>query len=108
MSAIHHSKTDRVLTYTKGAASRQPKKAGTAQPAMSGAIMLQKENVSTGSEIRRYVTFYFTNMPDMVPYFYVKEGFEVCRILDNLFLSWKRNKHGHIYGFVRYANVKDK
>jgi len=43
----------------------------------------------------------------MVPYFVVKETFEVCGIMDNLFLSRKRNKQGHIYGFVRYVNVRD-
>lgn len=31
----------------------------------------------------------------------------MCGILDNLFLSRKRNKQGHIYGFARYANVRD-
>jgi len=43
----------------------------------------------------------------MVPYFIVKEAFEVCGIMDNLFLPRKTNKHGHIYGFVRFANVRD-
>jgi RNA recognition motif-containing protein len=68
---------------------------------------VQNATHSIGSNIKRYVTFYFTNVPDMVPYFIVKEGFEVCGILDNIFLSRKRNKQGHIYSFVRYANVRD-
>jgi len=39
--------------------------------------------VITASSLRRYVNFYFTNVPDMIPYYYVKEGLEVCDILDN-------------------------
>jgi len=43
----------------------------------------------------------------MVPYFVMKEGFKICGIMENLFLARKRNKQGHIYGFVRYDNVRD-
>jgi len=60
-----------------------------------------------GPDLKRYVTFYFTNVSDMLLYHYTKEGFEVCGILDNLFLSKKRNQRGHAYGFVRYLNVRD-
>lgn len=60
-----------------------------------------------GSNLKQYVTFYFTNVPDLLPYHCAREGFEVCGIMDNLFLSRKRNKQGHAYGFVRYLNVKD-
>jgi len=73
------------------------------QKQTTGAIVLiRADNNATsvhhsnGFEFRRYVTFYFTNVPDMVPYFCVREGFEVCGILDNLFLLRKRNKQGHI------------
>jgi len=67
----------------------------------------QNATPPTDSVEKRYVTFYFTNVPDMVPYYIVKESFEVCGILDNLFLSRKRNKQGQIYGFARYVNVRD-
>jgi len=64
-------------------------------------------DVIMGSDLKRYVTFYFTNVPNMLPYHYAKEGFEVCEILDNLFLSRKRNRQGYAYGFVRYLNVRE-
>jgi len=77
------------------------------QEAKAGTITWQNATYPTGSVIKRYVTFYFTNVPDMVPYYIVKESFEASGILDNLFLSRKRNKQGQIYGFVRYVNVRD-
>lgn len=73
----------------------------------AGAASLHNADTSNFSEYQWYVTFYFTNVPDLVSYFVVKETFEVCGIMDNLFLSRKRNKQGHIYGFVRYVNVRD-
>jgi len=42
-----------------------------------------------GSKLKRHVTFYFTNVLDLISYHYEKEAFEVCGILDNLFLSKK-------------------
>jgi len=70
------------------------------RPEASNAIM-------EGSKLRQFATFYFTNVPNLIPYFYLKKSFEVCGMLDNLFLSRKRNMYGQVYGFVRYANVKD-
>lgn len=64
-------------------------------------------NVILGSNWKQYVTFYFTNVPDMLLYHLAKEGFEVCGILDNLFLCRKRNKRSHLWNFVRYSNVRD-
>lgn len=67
------------------ASTVQSCKAGTASvqktvpgPALAGAIMTDNEAVSSDSVMQRYVTVYFTNVPNMVPYFYVKEAFEVC------------------------------
>lgn len=77
------------------------------QARIAGATSLHNADTSNFSEYQRYVTFCFTNVPNLVPYFVVKENFEVCGMMDNLFLSRKRNKQGHIYGFVRYTNVRD-
>jgi len=87
------------ITYQKQPEADQARNAGAAS--------LHNADTSNFSEYQRYVTFYFTNMPDLVPYFVVKETFEVCGIMDNLFLSRKRNKQGRIYKFVRYVNVRD-
>lgn len=39
---------------------------------------------------------------DVIPYFYLKKkGFEVCAILEELFMSRKRNVHGQVYGFYQ-------
>lgn len=74
---------------------------------LAGSFSGSNKVAPSSSISQWYVTYYFTNVPDMIPCFCVKEAFEVCGILDNLFLSRKRNKQDHIYGFVRFANVRD-
>ncbi|PNX70609.1 RNA recognition motif, partial [Trifolium pratense] len=65
-----------------------------------------KDNVS-GSNLKRYVSFYFTNFPAQLPKFYLRKGFEVCGILEDVYVAKKRNKFGQPYGFVKYFNVKN-
>ncbi|MCI37318.1 RNA recognition motif, partial [Trifolium medium] len=36
-----------------------------------------------------------------------RKGFEVCGILEDVFVPKKRNMSGEPYGFVRFSNVKD-
>ncbi|KEH15969.1 hypothetical protein MTR_0406s0010 [Medicago truncatula] len=52
-------------------------------------------------------TFYFTNIPDHIHYLNTRQGFEVCGILTNLFVSHFRNKRGQLFGFVRLTHVRD-
>jgi hypothetical protein len=59
------------------------------------------------SGLKRYVSFYFTNFPVHLPLFYLRKGFEVCGILEDVYVARKRNKHGQPYGFVRFSNVRD-
>jgi hypothetical protein len=63
------------------------------------------ENTSSG--LKRYVTFYFTNFPIQSSIFYLRKGFEVCGILEDVYVPRKRNKLGQPYGFVRFSNVRD-
>jgi hypothetical protein len=56
---------------------------------------------------QRYVSFYFTNFPVQLSLFYLRKGFEVCGILEDIYVARKRNKHGQPYGFVRFSNVRD-
>jgi hypothetical protein len=56
---------------------------------------------------QRYVSFYFTNFPVQLSLFYLRKGFEVCGILEDIYVARKRNKQGHPYGFVRFSNVRD-
>jgi hypothetical protein len=60
-----------------------------------------------GSELKRYVSFYFTNFPPLISYFNLRKGFEVCGILEDIYVANKRNIHGEVYGFVKFSNVKD-
>jgi hypothetical protein len=39
--------------------------------------------------------------------FYLRKGFEVCGILEDVYVARKRNKLGQPYGFVRFSNVRD-
>jgi hypothetical protein len=60
-----------------------------------------------GTELKRYVTFYFTNFPAQLSNFYLRKGFEVCGMLEDVFVPNKRNRNGEPYGFVKFANVRD-
>ncbi|GAU38018.1 hypothetical protein TSUD_395770 [Trifolium subterraneum] len=63
--------------------------------------------VSSGSGLKRYVSFYFTNFPPLISYFNLRKGFEVCGILEDIYVANKRNIHGEVYGFAKFSNVKN-
>jgi hypothetical protein len=54
----------------------------------------QGEIVCLNTDLKRYITFYFTNFPPQISNFYLRKGFEVCGILEDVFVAKKRNKHG--------------
>jgi len=60
---------------------------------------------SEGLQLKRFVTFYFTNFPAQLSNFYLRKGFEVCGMLEEVVVPSKRNANGEVYGFVRFANV---
>ncbi|PNX71868.1 putative sulfate transporter, partial [Trifolium pratense] len=60
-----------------------------------------------GTELKRYVSFYFTNFPYQLSNFYLRKGFEVCVMLEDVFVPKKRNKRGQPFGFVKFSNVRD-
>jgi hypothetical protein len=68
-----------------------------------------KENsdVALGTAFKRHVTFYFTNFPAHMSNFYLRKGFEVCGILEDVYVARKRNRLGEPYGFVKFSNVRD-
>ncbi|GAU35790.1 hypothetical protein TSUD_56670 [Trifolium subterraneum] len=62
---------------------------------------------SLGSVSKRYVSFYFTNFPAQLSRFYLRKGFEVCGMLEDVYVAKKLNKFGAPYGFVKFSNVRD-
>ncbi|GAU48313.1 hypothetical protein TSUD_405300 [Trifolium subterraneum] len=64
-------------------------------------------NVKSGSELKRYVSFYFTNFPVQLSYFYLRKGFEVCGLLEDVYVPKRRNKRGEPYGFVKFSSVQN-
>ena len=67
----------------------------------------RREDQLRQSQYKRFVTFYFTSFLAQISNFYLRKGFEVCGILEDVVVPRKHNFNGEIYGFVRYANVKD-
>jgi len=53
------------------------------------------------------VSFYVKNFPECLPVFRLWQQFEVCGILTDVFLARQRNSRGQVYGFVRFANVRN-
>jgi len=65
-------------------------------------------NASTiGPLFHRFVTFYFTNFPPHLSNFFLRKGFEVCGILEEVVVPRKCNVKEEHYGFVRISNVRD-
>jgi len=63
--------------------------------------------VAVENETRKFVTFYFTNFPECASQWFLRKGFEVCGILDDVFVAPRCNARGQAYGFVRFLQVKD-
>jgi len=63
--------------------------------------------VDVDNGVRRFVTFYFTNFPERANYWCLRKGFEVCGILDDVYVAPRCNVRGRAYGFVRFLKVRD-
>ena len=61
---------------------------------------------ATDTDVKRFISFYFTNVPKFIPYAYLQQGFEVCGILEDLYLAKNYNAQGKVYGFVRLARSR--
>jgi hypothetical protein len=70
-------------------------------------VTANKKATKAGTSIRRFVTFYFTNFPPQLSNFYLRKGFEVCGMLEDVVVSRRCNENGEHYGFVHYSNVRD-
>jgi hypothetical protein len=56
-----------------------------------------------GTVNSNFVSFYFTNVSHDISYISLRQGFEVCGAMGDVYLARKHN----VNGFVRYGNVKD-
>jgi len=45
---------------------------------MPSGLRLKKRNEELRSHYKRFVSFYFTNVPKLIMYFYLRKGFQVC------------------------------
>jgi len=70
----------------------------------TGAMSVEHEERHIGGK----VTFYFTNIPENMLVFRLRQFFEVCGILSDVYVARQLNAHGQVYGFVRFMNVKNK
>jgi len=70
----------------------------------TGALSVEQEERHTGCK----VTFYFTNIPVNMPVFRLRQFFEVCCILSDVYVARHLNACGQVYGFVRFLNVKNR
>ena len=61
------------------------------------------DNIGSGKQ--SFVSFYFTNVSDDISYISLRQGFEVCGIMEDVYLAKKRNVNGGVFGFVRYGKV---
>ena len=59
------------------------------------------------SSVKRFVTFYISNFPPQASNFFLRKGFEVCGIIEDVFVANTRNMYDEVYGFVRFAKVRD-
>jgi len=47
-----------------------------------------------GKDKQPFVSFYFTNVPENISYISLRRGFEVCGIMEDVYLARKRNVNG--------------
>jgi len=52
--------------------------------------------------------FYFANIPDSISLFRLRQYFEVCGILSDIYVARHLNSRGQVYGFVRFLHVRNR
>jgi len=79
---------------------------GGGKPEVRAVDVPNKESVDD-PQFQRFVTFYYTNFPPQLSNFYLRKGFEVCGMLEEVVIPSRCHVNGEHYGFVRYSNVHD-
>ncbi|KEH26340.1 hypothetical protein MTR_6g453110 [Medicago truncatula] len=67
----------------------------------------KETNQTELSQYKRFVTFYFTNFLPQLSIIYLRKGFEVCGLLEEVVVPSRRNANEEVYGFVRFSKVMD-
>lgn len=70
---------------------------------MHKGIDFDEEEHNNGSK----VTFYFTNILDFLPLFRLRQYFEMCGILSDVYVARQLNSRGQVYGFVRFLYMRN-
>jgi len=80
------------------------------EQALKAPVPQQQEETThklAGTDLKNFVSFYFTNVPEGISNVSLRKGFEVCGILEDVYLARKRNVNGRLFGFVRFCKVRD-
>jgi len=86
----------------------QGNKRATAAPlGHSPVVEKGREDDIVDSSFKRFVTFYFTNFLSQLSIFYLRKGFEVYGILEDVVVPSRRNYHWEYYSFVIFSKVRD-
>jgi len=96
-----------VMQQKREAADHQKRTVHTIVPYQKRDTAPDSKGAETDTSLKRFVTFYITNFPPQASNFFLRKGFEVCGILEQVFVANTRNRNGEVYGFVRYAKVRD-
>jgi len=71
------------------------------------AVSNNNKELAEGPQFGRFFTFYFTDFPSQLSKFYLRKGFEVSGMLEEVVVPSRRNVDEELYRFVRYSNVRD-
>jgi len=80
---------------------------GRKAPRSRSRLHHQHQMSGNGTVPQNFVSFYFTNVPAYISYIMLRQGFEVCGIMEDVYLAIYRNVNGWVFGFLRYGKVKD-
>jgi len=64
-------------------------------------------HIIAGTDLKQFVSFYFTSVLELISYFYLHQGCKLCGMLEDLYLAKNYNAYGKVYGYVCYSNVEN-
>jgi len=108
-----HNRSTKESSYndqTDGAEVARPPAGGGAQANSTYTQRLVSDSKQQGnahSTTGNKVSFYFTNIPECLPVFLLRQQFEVCGVLTDVYIAHQRNARGQVCGFVRFSHVKN-